>query len=211
MERGSKVAIYKLKKIEPKNGDPFYDCVVCERVYNSQKPYSKWEWAFYSAYIFDTSLGLEPADYSLGIDKDKFSYKNIANPDKSIIRVLDFKFELHTRWNGTTQVKEADGVTPSIKRIFYLTRVALGNGVFVSEDKQIERLKQKIEQLKAENHKITAKSGDLRRELKVRSKIIKRKTDEASSAKKELKAITEPKVKKQKHYDELDTISFQDM
>ena len=91
MERGSKLAIHKLKLVEPKNGQPFYKAIVFEKVYNSKKTIGgNWETAFYDAYIFNMELELEEADRSLGVnEKDKFSFDNIANKDKSVIRVID--------------------------------------------------------------------------------------------------------------------------
>lgn len=211
MERGSKVAIYKLKKVEPPKGEPFFLCTVLEKVYNNKNPYNKWETVFYEAYIFDTTLDLEPAEFTLNKDKDKYHFSNIANPQKSIIRVLDFRYENHTVWNGLTQQKEADGITPKIKRLFYLTRVSTKQTKFVSEDTQIKQLNKRIAELSKENSEIRAKNRALRNDLKKRSKIILEKERVASRAKKELKDITEPKIKKEKHFNELEGVYFNDM
>lgn len=211
MERGSRLAIYKIKKVEPKNNTPFYNCTVMEKVYNAKNPYNKWETTFYDAYIFDTTLDLEPAQFTLGKEKDKYHFSNIANPEKSLIRVLDFKYENHTMWNGTTQLKEEDGITPRVKRLFYLTRITMNPTKFVSEDTQIAHLNKTINKLSKENSKIKAENRSLRGELKKRSKIIVEKQKVASEVKRELRNITEPKVRKQKQYKELEGVTFQDM
>ena len=99
MEIGSKLALYKCELITPPNGQPeFYKVVLCEKVYNSKKKLGgNWETVFSpQAYIFDTSIKLEPANFTLKKnEKDKFSFDNIENPESSLIRVLDFKFEIH--------------------------------------------------------------------------------------------------------------------
>lgn len=170
MEIGSKLAIKKLKLVQPKNGQPFYLATVFEKVYNSKNPVLKWETVFYNdVYIFDTSLDLEEADISLAVNtKDKYSFDNIANKDKSMIRVLDFKFERHTQWKGRDMVKDDYG-KPILKDIHYLNKISVGDKVWKSENGQIKFLERKVE---AQKQKIAEqKRKNLDKDVECRKKI----------------------------------------
>lgn len=187
MERGSKLAITKLKLVEPKNGQPFYSATVCEKVYNQANPFNKWETAFYDAYIFNMELGLEPAEFTLNKNpKDKYSYDNIANPEKSVIRVIDFKYENHTMWKGQEQVKDNDGY-PSIKRLFYLTEIELNKGIWKSEERKSKELEKKLDELKEKYNQIKAENTSLRLENKKLEQVINKNKEMLSEVKNNLK------------------------
>ena len=206
MERGSKLAIYKLKLVEPKNGQPFYKAVVFEKVYNSKKTIGgNWETAFYDAYIFNMDMELEEADRSLGVnEKDKFSFDNIANKEKSVIRVIDFKFENHTDWRNGEQVKDDYG-KPVTKSIFYLTEIMPNKGTWRSENGEFKLLQRKFEaqKLKIAEQKrknldkdvqyrkiireITAKMNKLKKENSKLEEIIEKQKNSVTKAKFDLK------------------------
>lgn len=186
MEIGSKLGIHKLKLVQPKNGEPFYLLTVFEKVYNSKNPILKWETAFYNdVYIFDTSLELEEADRSLGVnEKDKFSFDNIANKDKAMIRVLDLKYEKHTVWKNGEQVKDDYG-HPVLKDVFYLTKIMQGTKVWRSEDGEFKLLQRKFE---AQKEKIAEqKRKNLQKDVECNRKIKEIKAE---------KQALEQKVKK---------------
>lgn len=192
MERGSKLAIHKLKLVEPKEGQPFYKAVVFEKVYNSKKTVGgNWETAFYDAYIFNMDIELEEADRSLGInEKDKFSFDNIANPDKSVIRVIDFKYENQTAWRNNKQLKTDDG-KPIVNHIFYLTEIIHQKGVWKSQDRKIRDLEKQIEEEKMAkkdaNAKAKAKFTPIIADLKAKIAELQQEIKELNkmSAKKE--------------------------
>lgn len=209
MKRGSKLAIKKLKLITPKEGSPFYSVTVVENVNNPSKPFAvKWETVFYEGYIFDTSKELEEADFSLGENKIKYHFDNIANKDKSVIRVLDFDFEHRTMWDGQEQIMENG--KPKYKAVFYITRFDLGDGRYVSEDTQIKNLKAQVEKLKEDNAKIRAENASLRRKATKNDKLLKEKSETLRNTQKELEIVTKPKYKTT-DYKNLDNISFDDM
>ena len=176
MERGSKLAIHKLKLVQPKEGEAFYKAIVFEKVYNSKKCIGGcWETAFYDAYIFNMNLELEEADRSLGKnEKDKFSFDNIANPEKSVIRVIDFKYENHTVWKNGEQVKDDYG-KPVINQVFYLTEIMPNKGTWRSENGEFKLLQRKFE---AQKLKIAEqKKRNLEKDVSYR-KIIRQITAE---------------------------------
>ena len=202
MEIGSKLAIQKIKLVKPDKGEPFYLVSLFEKVYNSKNKMCAWETVFYNdVYIFDTSLELEEADRSLDVNKkDKFSFDNIANKDKSMIRVLDFKFEKHTVWRNGNQVKDDFG-KPVLKDVFYLKKITTGDKAWRSEDgefkllqRKFEAQKQKIAEQKRKNldkdveyrkiiRQITAEKQALEREKKKLEEIIERQKKFVSDAK----------------------------
>ena len=198
MEIGSKVGIYKISKVEPKNAEPFYNATVFEKVYNSKNPINKWETAFYEAYIFDTSLELEPADFSLNNnEKDKFSFDNISNPDKSIVRVLKFKFENHTIWYGREQQKDNYG-RPKIKPVFYLFEIEPNKSNWVNEENRLKKMQAKIDAItmamkkKEDEHRVKIlemkkKIGSLEREIQRYKQIVEKHKDEIAEGKNRLK------------------------
>ena len=195
MEIGSKLGIKKVKLVEPKNGEPFYLITAFEKVYNSKNPILKWETVFYNdVYVFDSSLELEEADMSLGVNtKDKFSFDNIANKDKAIIRVLDFKFEKHTVWKSGEQVKDDYG-KPVLKDIHYLKKISLGDKAWRSDDGEFKLLKRKYE---AQKLKIAEqKRKNLDKDVECRKKI-KEITAEMNSLEQEVKKLKQI-IEKQK-------------
>lgn len=210
MERGSKLAIKKFKKVEPKEGEPFYAMTLMENVYNPQKPYAnKWETVFYEGYVFDTSIDFECADFSLEENKQKYHFDNIANPEKSMLRVLDFRFEHRTVWNGQEQVF-VDGL-PKYKPVFYITKFDLGKAKYISEETQIKNLEKKISKLEDKLVEIRAKYRSKEHDFNKLNRKFKERGKDLRGTKKELKEITEPKVIKQKEYKENTNITFDDM
>ena len=197
MERGSKLAIHKLKLVQPKEGNPFYKAIVFEKVYNSKRCIgNSWETAFYDAYIFNMELELEEADRSLGVnEKDKFSFDNIANPDKSVIRVIDFKYENHTVWKSGEQVKDNYG-KPVINAIFYLTEIMPNKGTWRSENGEFKLLQRKFE---AQKLKIAEqKKRNLEKDVSYRKIIrqIKLEKDRLERENKKLEEIIEKQKQK---------------
>lgn len=210
MERGSKLAIKKIKKVEPKDGEPFYAMTLMENVYNPQKPFAnKWETVFYEGYVFDTSVEFECADFSLDENKQKYHFDNIANKDKSMLRVLDFKFEHRTVWDGDEQVF-VDGL-PKYKPVFYITKYDLGLTKYVSEETKTKNLEQKISKLEGKLDEVRAKYRAKEHEYNKLNRKFKERGQDLRSTKKELKKSTEPQVVKQREYKENSNITFDDM
>lgn len=190
MERGSKLAILKLKLVEPKNMNPFYSATVIEYVYNKDKKVGgNWETAFYpQTYIFDTSLELEEAKFDLEIDsKNKYDFKRISNPEKSIIRVVDFKYENHTQW-------ERDGKTPKkdnygkniVVPVFYLTEIAINSSSWKNEKAKIAQLEKKIEEYKEKlgpKSPLRLKIAELEKENSRLFKMLDQQTEKTDEAK----------------------------
>lgn len=192
MERGSKLAIHKLKLVEPKNGQPFYKAIVFEKVYNSKKTLGGcWETAFYDAYIFNVELELEEADRSLGVnEKDKYSFDNIANKDKSIIRVIDFKYENHTEWRGGEQVKDDYG-KPVVKPVFYLSEIIPNKGTWRSDNGEFKLLQRKFEAQKLKIAEQKRKNLDKDVEYRKIIREIKAEKDRLAKENEKLKQVIE--------------------
>ena len=202
MEIGSKLGIKKIKLVEPKEGNPFYLATVFDKVYYSKNPMLKWETVFYNdVYIFDTSIELEVADMSLNVnEKDKYSFDNMANKDKAMIRVLDYKFEKHTQWKGREMVKDDYG-KPILKDIHYLKKIMVGDKIWRSDDgerkllqRTVEAQKQKIAEQKRKNldidveyrkiiRGIRLENDRLEREIKKLEEIIEKQKQKVSDAK----------------------------
>lgn len=211
MERGSKLAITKIKKVEPKGSNPFYLLTVIENVYNQSRPYAnKWETVKYEAYVFDTSIEFECANFDLEKNKIKYHFENISNPQKSMIRVLDFKFENRTMWSGQEQIKDENGF-PKFKPVFYITRFDLGNSRFITEETQIKILEEKQLQLKQTISDLRLENRSLRKELNLSNKKSAETKKTLRETKKELNSITQPKIVEEKEFTDFDKIKFEDM
>lgn len=183
MEIGSKLGVYKVKLVEPKNGESFYLITAFEKVYNSKNRFCSWETVFYNdIYVFDTSVEIEAADLSLAAnEKDKYSFDNIVNKDKAIIRVLDFKFEKHTAWKNNEQIKDDYG-KPVLKDIFYIKKLSLGNKQWRSDDgeykllqRKFEAQKLKIAEQKRKNLDKDVKYNKIIREIKSENRALEQK------------------------------------
>ena len=197
MEIGSKFAIYKLSKVEPPEGDAFYKATIFEQVYNSKNPFNKWETAFYDAYIFDLEFELEPADLDSNRvnEKNKYHFDNIANPEKSVFRAIEFKLENHTVWYGRNQQKDDSG-RPIWKICFYITKLGDAQKPFRTENGEINFLKRQIEKQKQTIS--DQKRRNLDKDVEYR-KIIRQITAEKSVLEREIKKLEEI-IEKQKKF-----------
>lgn len=202
MRIGSKVALYKCELFQPPKGDKFYKVKLVEKVYNPKKTKGgNWHDYFVEAYIFDLSLDLEPAKFDLNVnEKDKYSYDNISNPEKSVIRVIDFKFEKHQRWWGGKLQKD-DYNKPIYDEKFFIYKIEDGTKVWRSDDgkyklleRKYEAQKEKIAEQKKKNlekdvyyrqiiREIKAKNTQLERENKKLKQVIDKQNKLVSDAK----------------------------
>lgn len=188
MEIGSKLAIKNLQEeIDPKTNEKYYKATVLEYVYNQTKRLGgSWEIVNYLAYIHNVDFPIEPANFDLGLDKLKYSFKNISNPDKSIIRVYGFKYEKQSIWTNKGYKQELDDSgKPKMKNVFYLTKVLPEKGTYRSPESKIERLKKEMEEIKkrpskkCEHYrekiaKLNVIINDLRREINLlNQKLLK--------------------------------------
>ena len=209
MEKGSRLAIYRLKEVEPKNGKKFYIATVVENVFNSQKPFNNGiEPSFMKAYIFDTSLELEVANFEGGKGENKFSFENITNPEKSIIRVEEFKVETHTKWNFRQQVKENGA--PVYETLAYLTKVCKDKEYKTDymKDKLIQK---QIDKLVKTGEKDKVKIKELKNEIKRLKYQIEKQNEIINEAKAELNIIPERKVAQKVRVKEFGDVNFEDM
>lgn len=212
MEIGSKIAITKLKKVEPKNAEPFYLASACEYVYNKDKRLGgNWETAFYNNIYIFTDLELEIADFSLETESpNKYDFKKISNPEKSIIRVLDFKYTPLTQWekNGFTQKKDDYG-KPLIKQNFFLTSIEFDKQGWKREETRLRLLEKKFEELKLsvedkvlrKTNKLLTKNNELRKKIelltaenKKLNKLLDRASDKVQDAKNQVKTANREKA-----------------
>lgn len=177
MEVGSKMAIIKAEKQTGKDGNEFYKATVGELVYNSKKRLGgSWEFVMYQAYIMDTTYELEPAKFDLGVEKNKYSFKNISNPDTSIIRVFDFIYEEHFVWDnsGYNKIKNDDG-RDKTKSIFYIRKLTVGNKPYKSPEAKITALQKELVLEKEKKENLRKQMFEIRRECKEKIKAVELK------------------------------------
>ena len=232
MQEDSKVAIFKMKLVEPKDSEPFILATIVENVYNSKRPFaSKWESVFYEAYIFDTTQDLEPAIFEKKEGKAKYSYDCITNPDKSIIRVQEFKCEPRSVWRGQEQVLDDSG-KPQLALVTYIYKFCRDKGTWKSKSYIIKELENKrlalMETIREQKKTITEKDAEIRRLNKIiegKDKKIEETKDKLGNtrynlkyAKTKLKKKDQEIEKKEKIieeneqiYEEFGNILFDDM
>lgn len=213
MQEDGKVAIYKMKLVEPKDGDPFILATIVENVYNSKRPFAnKWESVFYEAYIFDTTQDLEPAEFEKKEGKAKYSYDCITNPDKSIIRVQEFKCEPRSVWINEEQVFNDDG-KPKLDLVTYIYKFCRNKGTWKSKKYIIKELEQEKKALQDKNmdlkKTITEKDAEIRRLTKLietRDKKINETKEKLGDTRYNLKYTKTKLKKKSKEVEEKDKI-----
>lgn len=212
MEIGSKIAITKLKKVEPKNAEPFYLASACEYVYNKDKRLGgNWETAFYNNLYIFTDLELEVADFSLESESpNKYDFKKISNPEKSIIRVLDFKYTPLTQWekDGFNQKRDDYG-KPLIKQNFFLINIEYDKAGWKREESRVKILEKKLEELKSsfdervlkKTNKLSLKVDDLKEKInqltvenKKLNKLLGVATEKVLDAKNQVKVANREKA-----------------
>ena len=77
--------------------------------------------------------------------KITFSYLGTIVPEnKTLVAVLDFKFEKHTSWKAGEQVKDDYG-RPVLKDVHFLRKIMVGDKIWRSDDGEYKLLKRKFE------------------------------------------------------------------
>ena len=164
MKKYSKCAIYALEKVEFGEGQSFYNATLVENTYNPKIPYtSKWEMTFYKCQIY-TSLNLEVANFDLELDKNKYSFINISNPEKSIIRVLDFEYVNRTMWRGKAQQKNEMGKA-KINQYIAINECEYDKQGYKTEERKLADYEKRLEHQKQVNAELRKKIKQLEKEL----------------------------------------------
>lgn len=180
MKKYSKCAIYKLEQHETKEGKKFYDATLVENTYNPKIPYAnKWEMTFYKCQIY-ADIELETANFDLDLDKNKYAFINISNPEKSIIRVLDFEYINRTMWKGKTQLKNEAGKS-RINQYIAINDCVYDSPTFKTEERQIAILEKKLEHQKQVNDELRKKIKKLERDVINRDEEILKKNEKLNN------------------------------
>lgn len=119
MKVGSKIAIYSCEKIQ--GFENMYKATIIEQVQNTKSPY-KWDFPKIKCQIF-TNIELKEAKFDLENSNNKYSFKNISNPEESVFVVGEFSYEEKTAWRGTMQVRDNLN-RPLINRTIKITNLA---------------------------------------------------------------------------------------
>ena len=180
MKKYSKCAIYTLEKIEFGEGDSFYNATLVENTYNPKIPYmNKWEMTFYKCQIY-TDLELEIANFDLELDKNKLSFVNISNPEKSIIRVLDFEYVNRTMWKGRTQLKNEMGKA-KVNQYIAINKCEYHTDNFKTEERQLADYEKRLQHQKEVNSELRKKVRQLEKSLTERDAEILKKNEKLNN------------------------------
>lgn len=207
MKKYSKCAIYTLEKFTNNEGGTFYDATLIENTYNPKIPYgNKWEMTFYKCQIY-TNLELEIANFDLDLDKNKYSFVNISNPEKSIIRVLDFEYVNRTIWKGKQKLKNDIG-KDKIKQYIAINNCIYDSPTFKSEERIVNDLKNRLEYQKQENRELRKKIKSLEKQICKRDEELLSKNEKINN----IEINYNPKYKPEKELPTLDgMIKFEDI
>lgn len=207
MKKYSKCAIYTLEKIEFGEGQSFYNATLVENTYNPKIPYgNKWEMTFYKCQIY-TSLNLEIANFDLELDKNKYSFINISNPEKSIIRVLDFEYVNRTMWKGKTQLKSEIG-KPKVNQYIAINKCEYDKVGYKTEERQILDYEKRLKHQKDVNIELRKKIKQLENEIIARDSELLKKNEKINN----IEISYNPKYKPEKALPtENDMIKFEDI
>lgn len=207
MKKYSKCAIYALEKVEFGEGQSFYNATLVENTYNPKIPYtSKWEMTFYKCQIY-TSLNLEVANFDLELDKNKYSFINISNPEKSIIRVLDFEYVNRTMWRGKTQQKNEMGKA-KINQYIAINECEYDKQGYKTEERKLADYEKRLEHQKQVNAELRKKIKQLEKELCSKEDELLKKNEKINN----VEITYNPKYKPEKELITKDSmITFDDI
>ena len=207
MKKYSKCAIYTLQKYENQQGGTFYDATLVENTYNPKIPYAnKWEMTFYKCQIY-TDLELEVANFDLDLDKNKYSFINISNPEKSIIRVLDFEYVNRTQWKGQTQLKTEMG-KPVVKQYIAISNCEYDKNGYKTEERKLVDYEKRLEHQKEVNNALRKEIKRLEKEIIKRDEELLNKNEKINN----IEITYNPKYKVEKKLPTAsDMVSFDDI
>lgn len=207
MKKYSRCAIYTLEQFTNNEGQSFYEATLVENTYNPKIPYmNKWEMTFYKCQIY-TDLELEVADFSLDLDKNQYSFVNIANPEKSIIRILDFEYVNRTMWKGKTKLKNDMG-KDRVKQFIAIHACEYDKAGYKSEERKIADFEKRLEQQKQVNNELRREIRQLKKELVSRDEELLKKNEKINN----VELTYNPKYKPENALPtESDMIKFEDI
>lgn len=217
MRNGSKMIIYSITKKAEFNGTPYYLGSFIEKVYNSNRgTANKWEYSIQKA-LFSTDLDIEPAIFNLHEDsKDKYSVKNISNPEKSVVRVLDFSVETVTQWQNGEPVLDEN--KRPLTRLKYTINKVCYEKDYKSETSQMSNLKKKIEQLEKSREQDKETIADLRQKLgakshqiSYRNKLVEKEKEKTARVQKRLNTVIETQRQTNNTSSDDDDITFEEI
>lgn len=218
MRRYSKLAIYKLNKIDNGKGEFFYDVTGVENIYNPSKPFNSWECTFVKCTIF-TDLELEIANFDLQANPNPLSFDNISNPEHSIIRILDFSVENHTVWKKTTkngkpyyeQVKTENG-KPKTAQKFYVHSIEYDHPSWKSEESKIKYYERRNTVQNEANKKLREKISELKKEIHALTRSLENSKNRSKELRVQVKQLT-PKIEipKEQYIGDYNKLEFEDM
>jgi hypothetical protein len=196
MRVGSRLIIYSITKKGVANGQQYYMGTFIENVYNSSRiGKTKWEYNKQSVLI-STDLDLEEAKFDLSVSEDKYSYKNISNPEKSVLRVQDFTVTTITKWKNGKQVFNQYHQPETILK--YVINKVCYEKDFTSENKEIGIMRRKIKDLEERVEKYKTMNSELREkntlkglQVKYRDKLVEKERKKTEKAKKRLNSVIE--------------------
>lgn len=211
MKKYSRCAVYTLEKFTNNEGQSFYEATLVENTYNPKIPYmNKWEMTFYKCQIY-TDLELEVADFSLDLDKNQYSFVNISNPEKSIIRVLDFEYVNRTIWKGKEKLQDTTANNKKvdrIKRYIAIHDCEYDKAGYKSEERKIADFEKRLEQQKQVNNELRREIRQLKKELISRDEELLKKNEKINN----VELTYNPKYKPENALPtESDMITFDDI
>lgn len=188
MKIGSKLALYKLKLEYENEKGKIYKATAVEN-FQVKTPYGNaWEQHFINNIIIYTNLELEIANFDVElppktietkdgrtfeIKQSPLSFDRISNPEKSIIRVIDFEYKINNLRNKKGQiVYKQDKKIPQEFANWIISNCEydyagwkLPEKVFENQikyyKKQHEKWKENIKNLKSENRDLKNKNKTL--------------------------------------------------
>lgn len=210
MRKNSKCAIYKLTPKETKQGVTFYEAVVVENVYNSSKKYDQWEMSFVKCVIF-TDLPIEVANFDYDINKKPYAFENISNPERSIIRVLDFSVESVSAWqNGEKVMRDGKQI---YNQKFYINECEFDKKDWKSDEAKTRELERKVAHFKSENMKLRNAVRNCNKKIDTLLNSISMKEETLTEIKNQLRELDGSKnidYVEEKAFD-VNNIKFEDM
>lgn len=189
MQIGSKLAILKLEEVS----DNYYKADLIEYIYNIKIPYkNKWELQQYYNIMIQTDLPLEVAKFdkkiepkvckkqngdTYTIEENKYSFERISNPENSIIRILDFKFEKNNAYTKKGKpIMRNDMNRQRVNEIFTITNCEFDCIGWKLPDKQLESkikyMEKKHKEWKEKLLQNKKEKTDLKTKLKTRDYTI---------------------------------------
>jgi hypothetical protein len=181
MRTGEKVVILKIHNKTEKDGKYVYRCDVGDSIQNLDYKQGCWELFCHNDVCIITNLELAEAQWN---ENGDLYISNVTNPEKSIIKVLDFCYERRTIRNKDGSYQKTRKGTTKYKEFFciydcmFCEKRSKSLSMIIRDlEGKVKQYKKDLKELRAKNRQLMKQNYEYRRYRRLKKPTVKDELD----------------------------------